>query len=205
MFFFCFIVHSTRDKRFGAVYANLILSLSHPIRYISQKIPIKQLSGTMLEVEAEPTDTIGALKGKIQAANADLAAERQKLIYKGMVLKDTEIVGDLDIASNPDAYMVCMLAKVKAAKPAAAAAAPAATAAAAPANTVEASAAGTSATAPAPAPAPVAAPAPAPAAAPAAQQEYVFVFRYSIVLPSFLVHDGLYVSLIHLLLLACTL
>jgi UV excision repair protein RAD23 len=156
----------------------------------------------MLEVEAEPTDTIGALKGKIQAANADLAAERQKLIYKGMVLKDTEIVGDLDIASNPDAYMVCMLAKVKAAKPAAAAA-PAATAAAAPANTVEASAAGTSATAPAPAP--VAAPAPAPAAAPAAQQEYVFVFRYSIVLPSFLVHDGLYVSLIHLLLLACTL
>ena len=46
----------------------------------------------MLEVEAEPTDTVAQLKNKIQSTNGDLVAERQKLIYKGMVLKDTEVV-----------------------------------------------------------------------------------------------------------------
>lgn len=126
----------------------------------------------MLSVEAEPTDTISALKGKIETANADLAAVRQKLIYKGNLLKDTQVVGELDLVSDPDAYMVCMLAKVKAAK-----AEPVAVAPAAPATTVDTSSSGTSATAPvaAPAPAPAAAaPAPAPAAAPAAApaQEY---------------------------------
>lgn len=117
----------------------------------------------MLSVEAEPTDTILALKGKIEAINADLSAARQKLIYKGTLLKDADVVGDTDIASDPDSYMVCMLAKVKAVKPAEAAPAPAA----APANTVDTSSSGTSATAPpaAPAPAPAAAPAPAPAPA----------------------------------------
>ena len=132
----------------------------------------------MLSVEAEPTDTISALKGKIETVNADLAADRLKLIYKGTLLKDTEVVGELDIVNDPDAYMVCMLAKVKAAKPAAAAAS------AAPASTVETSSSGTSATAPVaasePAPAAAPAPAPAPAAAPAAVPAQEFATPESI-------------------------
>ena len=62
----------------------------------------------MLSVEAEPTDTISALKGKIETVNADLAADRLKLIYKGTLLKDAEVVGELDIVNDPDAYMVLL-------------------------------------------------------------------------------------------------
>ena len=115
------------------------------------KISVKQLNGTVLKVDAEGADTILVLKGNVAAQNSELVVELQKLIYKGKVLKDTQTVGELEYNEEND-YMVCMMTKPKAAKPAAGAAA------AAPAV-------GTSSTGAAPAPAVAGAPAPAPAPA----------------------------------------
>ena len=127
------------------------------------KISVKQLNGTVLKVDAEGSDTILVLKGNVAAQNADLAVELQKLIYKGKVLKDAQTVGELEFNEEND-YMVCMMSKAKAAKPAAGGAAPAAVGAS---STGAAPAASTAAATPAAAVStPAAAPALAPAAAP---------------------------------------
>ena len=134
-------------------------------KVFEMKISVKQLNGTVLKVDAEGSDTILVLKGNVAAQNADLAVELQKLIYKGKVLKDAQTVGELEFNEEND-YMVCMMSKAKAAKPAAGGAAPAAVGAS---STGAAPAASTAAATPAAAvstPAAAAAPALAPAAAP---------------------------------------
>lgn len=68
---------------------------------------------------------VSNLKAKIQDARADLVADRQKLIHSGKVLKDEQAVGDLGLAESD--FIVCMVTKEVAKKPA-----PAATPAVAP-------------------------------------------------------------------------
>ncbi|TMW56205.1 hypothetical protein Poli38472_008853 [Pythium oligandrum] len=111
------------------------------------KLSVKTLQGVAFTIEAEPTDTVVAVKGKIQEAQS-FSIEQQKLIHAGKVLKDESPLSEYGIKEND--FLVVMVTKPKAPKPAAAT-----PAAPAPANTP-------AAAAPAPTPAAAAPAAPAP-------------------------------------------
>jgi len=116
------------------------------------KISVKNLKGEVFQVEAESTDQISVLKAKIQTARNELAADRQKLIHSGKILRDDQTIAELGLSESD--FLVCMLSKEVAKKPAPQ---PAKLAEAAPSS------------APAPSAAPVASqPADQPAAQPAA-------------------------------------
>lgn len=122
------------------------------------KVTIKTIKQEQFEIEADPSETVGALKEKIQSAKGH-EVSWQRLIYSGRVLEDGQLLGAFNFGTND--FLVLMVRKPKDAP--APAAAPAAASVPAPAV----------AAAPAPAPAVVPSslsvdPAPAPAPAPAA-------------------------------------
>lgn len=87
------------------------------------KLTIKTLKGEQFDVMAESTDTVLQLKQKVQDIKNDHAAERQKLIHAGKVLKDAATIGEVGVSEND--FIVCMLSKeVAKPKPAPAAAVP---------------------------------------------------------------------------------
>ena len=49
------------------------------------------------------------LKDRIQEARPELAAERQKLIHAGKVLKDTQTVAEIGVTEAD--FIVCMVSK----------------------------------------------------------------------------------------------
>lgn len=52
---------------------------------------------------------VGSLKKQIESERADLAADRQKLIHSGKVLKDEQILSELGLAEAD--FIVCMVTK----------------------------------------------------------------------------------------------
>lgn len=63
----------------------------------------------MFKIDGEPTDTVVELKSKIETANADLMADRLRLILNGQVLKDTQTVAELNVVES--SFIVCMVSK----------------------------------------------------------------------------------------------
>ena len=59
-------------------------------------VTIKTLQQKQFQVEVDETDTVGALKSKIEAEHGHLASS-QKLIYAGKILTDDKVVKDLGI------------------------------------------------------------------------------------------------------------
>lgn len=84
------------------------------------KLLIKSLAGGNFHLDAELTDTIGTIKSKIQDVQGH-APELQKIIFSGKILTDDKTVADCKIKEKD--FLVVMVSKPKAAKPAPAAAA----------------------------------------------------------------------------------
>ncbi|CAE7195625.1 hypothetical protein CFE70_007615 [Pyrenophora teres f. teres 0-1] len=82
------------------------------------KITFKDLKQNKFVIEAEPSETIGALKAKIQA-DKGWEVTQQKLIYSGKILQDANTVESYNIEEK--GFIVCMVSKPKAAPAAAAA------------------------------------------------------------------------------------
>ncbi|PWN33394.1 UV excision repair protein Rad23 [Meira miltonrushii] len=135
------------------------------------KLKFKSLQGSTFTVDAESSDSIATVKGKIESQQG-FQVSQQKIIYSGKILTDADTVQSCGVSEKD--FLVLMVSKPKAAKPAASSSAAAsAPAEAAPAAT-PASAPDASATATAPAPqaaatsaAPTEAASTVPAAAPA--------------------------------------
>ncbi|UZJ56601.1 hypothetical protein CBS101457_005921 [Exobasidium rhododendri] len=126
------------------------------------KLKFKSVQGSTFTIDAEPTDSIASIKGKIETQHSHPAAS-QKIIYSGKILTDADTVQSCGVSEK--AFLVLMVSKPKATK---ATPAPAA----APAESSTTTAAATTTTAPAAAIEPVAAstpvqsaPGPAPATA----------------------------------------
>jgi len=76
-------------------------------------ITLKPLRGQVFKVTTEPGETIGDLKGNIAAEHgSEFPQALQQLIYKGKILKDSDVVLDLGITLNQ--FIVVMLTKAKA-------------------------------------------------------------------------------------------
>ncbi|KAJ1020681.1 hypothetical protein NDA16_004073 [Ustilago loliicola] len=84
------------------------------------KILIKSLAGGNFHLDAELTDTIGTIKSRIQKEQGHVP-ELQKIIFSGKILTDDKTVADCNIKEKD--FLVVLVSKPKAPKPAAAAAA----------------------------------------------------------------------------------
>lgn len=84
------------------------------------KLLIKSLAGGNFHLDAELSDTIGTIKQKIQAEQGH-KPEWQKIIFSGKILTDDKTVADCNIKEKD--FLVVMVSKPKAPKPAAPAAA----------------------------------------------------------------------------------
>uniref|UniRef100_A0A7S3P0B9 UV excision repair protein RAD23 n=1 Tax=Amphora coffeiformis TaxID=265554 RepID=A0A7S3P0B9_9STRA len=77
------------------------------------KVTVKTLTGRKFPIEADDSSTVAAVKGIIEAANAELPAASMKLIHSGKVLKDEDILSTVGIKEND--FLVVMITKKKAA------------------------------------------------------------------------------------------
>ncbi|PWN46322.1 UV excision repair protein Rad23 [Ceraceosorus guamensis] len=85
------------------------------------KLTIKSLGGSNFQLDAEPSDTIATIKSKIQALQGH-AVEQQKLIHSGKILTDGQTVESCKMKEKD--FLVVMVSKPKAPKPAETAAVP---------------------------------------------------------------------------------
>ncbi|EAT90986.2 hypothetical protein SNOG_01337 [Parastagonospora nodorum SN15] len=76
------------------------------------KITFKDLKQNKFVIEAEPSETIGELKAKIQA-DKGWEVPQQKLIYSGKILQDANTVESYSIEEK--GFIVCMVSKTPAA------------------------------------------------------------------------------------------
>jgi len=75
------------------------------------KLTFKDLKQQKFFIEAEPTETIAALKEKISAQKSWEVAQ-QKLIYSGKILQDQNTIASYNIEEK--GFIVCMISKPKA-------------------------------------------------------------------------------------------
>lgn len=76
------------------------------------KLTFKDLKQQKFEIEAEPSETIGTVKGKISKEKG-WEVSQQKLIYSGKILQDANTVESYNIEEK--GFIVCMYSKPKAA------------------------------------------------------------------------------------------
>ncbi|OAL55535.1 UV excision repair protein Rad23 [Pyrenochaeta sp. DS3sAY3a] len=93
------------------------------------KITFKDLKQNKFVIEAEPSETIGQLKAKIQEEKG-WEVPQQKLIYSGKILQDANTVASYSIEEK--GFIVCMVSKPKASAASSSKAAPSTPAPAAP-------------------------------------------------------------------------
>lgn len=75
-------------------------------------VTVKTVKQQTVKVDVEETATALDLKGKIQETlGADFPAENQKLIFKGKILQDTAIVGEVGLTET--SFVVVMVTKPK--------------------------------------------------------------------------------------------
>ncbi|KAJ4289772.1 UV excision repair protein rad23 [Kalmusia sp. IMI 367209] len=74
------------------------------------KITFKDLKQNKFVIEAEPSETIGELKAKIQADKSWEVAQ-QKLIYSGKILQDDKTIESYNIEEK--GFIVCMVSRPK--------------------------------------------------------------------------------------------
>ncbi|KAF4975851.1 hypothetical protein FZEAL_7407, partial [Fusarium zealandicum] len=82
------------------------------------KVTFKDLKQQKFTLDVEPSELISAVKEKISAEKG-WEPKQQKLIYSGKILKDEETVASYNIEEK--GFVVCMVNKPKAPKPAPAA------------------------------------------------------------------------------------
>lgn len=75
-------------------------------------ITFKTITQQTFVLNVPPSQTIGEIKKQIETDKGvnDFEVERQKLIYNGKVLEDTQTVGEVNI--DPKKFIVIMVSRV---------------------------------------------------------------------------------------------
>jgi len=74
-------------------------------------IMLKPLRGQTFKITSEPGETIGDLKRKVAEHGNEFPETLQQLIYRGQILRDSDIIWDLGL--KPNQFIVVMLTKAK--------------------------------------------------------------------------------------------
>eukprot|EP00429_Kryptoperidinium_foliaceum_P064267 CAMPEP_0176063400 /NCGR_PEP_ID=MMETSP0120_2-20121206/31620_1 /TAXON_ID=160619 /ORGANISM="Kryptoperidinium foliaceum, Strain CCMP 1326" /LENGTH=394 /DNA_ID=CAMNT_0017396973 /DNA_START=38 /DNA_END=1223 /DNA_ORIENTATION=+ len=75
------------------------------------KISVRPVRGEAFEMEAEPGDTVEALKGKVASLKPDMPVGAQKMVFSGKVLQDAATLADCGVKEGD--FLVVMVAKPK--------------------------------------------------------------------------------------------
>lgn len=72
------------------------------------QIFVKVLTGKTITIDAEPTETIGAIKDKIYTKEGVPAGE-QRIIYNGKQLEDSLTLDEYNVQNNATLHLVMRL------------------------------------------------------------------------------------------------
>jgi hypothetical protein len=73
------------------------------------KVTLKTLQGSAFEVLCDPTETVAALKQKVQGINPALPAEHTVTVFQGKVLADGATLADSGVTEQ--GFVVVMVKK----------------------------------------------------------------------------------------------
>lgn len=79
------------------------------------RVVIKTIQGKSIDLEIDPEENVWSVKAKLEATHAEFPSHEQKLIYKGRVLADEQLVKDAGVREND--LIVVMRIKAQAPTP----------------------------------------------------------------------------------------